>query len=111
MCVSIYIIKCNIQHLNNSFNKFKVNDSTHVEMLIIQKIWKKLLHHQNIITKHWVACVSIYFNKCKMQLVSNNFNILNVNGLNTHVDNWRDVEKNHYFVPIHEWGLKLLHVF
>jgi hypothetical protein len=38
MCVSIYIIKCNIQHLNNSFDKFKVNDSTHVQMLIIQKI-------------------------------------------------------------------------
>jgi hypothetical protein len=29
-----------MQHLNNSFNKFKVNDSTHVQMLIIQKIWK-----------------------------------------------------------------------
>jgi hypothetical protein len=30
--------------------------------------------------KHQVACVSIYTNKCKMQLMSNNFNILKLNG-------------------------------
>jgi len=30
--------------------------------------------------KHQVTCVSIYTNKCKMQLVNNNFNILNLNG-------------------------------
>jgi hypothetical protein len=47
-------------------------------------LWKKLLNHSNIIAKHWVACVSIYFNKCKIQLVNNGFNILKVNGL-THV--------------------------
>jgi hypothetical protein len=41
-----------MQHLNNSFNKFKVNDSTHVQMLIIQKILNFLLNHSNIITKH-----------------------------------------------------------
>jgi hypothetical protein len=38
MCVSIYINKCNMQRLNNGFNEFKVDDSTHVKMLIVQKI-------------------------------------------------------------------------
>jgi hypothetical protein len=33
---------------------------------------------------HWVTCVSIYLNKCKMQLMGNGFNMLKVNGL-THV--------------------------
>jgi hypothetical protein len=73
MCVSIYTNKCNMQHLNNSFSKFKMDDSTHVKMLIVQKMWKISLNHSNIIAKHWVACVSIYYNKCKMQLVSNGF--------------------------------------
>ncbi len=71
-------------HLNNGFNEFKMDDSTHVKMLIVQKIWNNSLNHSNIITKHWATCVSIYSNKCKMQLVNNDFNILNVNGL-THV--------------------------
>jgi hypothetical protein len=35
----------------------------------------------SIIVKHWITCVSIYYSKCKMQLMSNDFNILNVNGL------------------------------
>jgi hypothetical protein len=34
MCVSIYTSKCNMQCLNNGFNKFKVDDSTHVKILI-----------------------------------------------------------------------------
>jgi hypothetical protein len=50
-----------------------MDDSTHVKMLIVQKMWKKSLNHSSIIAKHWVACVSIYYNKCKMQLVSNGF--------------------------------------
>jgi len=31
---------------NNGFNTFKMNDSTHVQMLIVQKMWGfyKLLH-------------------------------------------------------------------
>jgi hypothetical protein len=37
MCVSIYISKCNMQCLNNAFNKFKVDDLTHVKMLIVKK--------------------------------------------------------------------------
>ncbi len=38
MCVSIYISKCNMQCLNSDFNKLKVDDSTHVKMLIVQKM-------------------------------------------------------------------------
>jgi hypothetical protein len=71
MCISICTNMCNMQHLNNGFNKFKVDDSTHVKMLIVKKMWKNSLDDSNIITKHWAACVSIYFNKWKMQLVSN----------------------------------------
>jgi hypothetical protein len=73
-----------MQHLNKNFNKFKVEDSIHVKMLIGQKMWKISLNHSSIIVKHWVTCVSIYFNNYKMQLVINGFNILKVNGL-THV--------------------------
>jgi len=75
MCVSIYTNKCNMQHLNNGFNNFKVDDSTHVKMLIILEIWKNSLNHLSIIAKHWIACVSIYYNNYKMQLVNNDFNI------------------------------------
>jgi hypothetical protein len=35
---NIYINKCNMQHLNNGFNEFKVDDSTRVKMLIVQEI-------------------------------------------------------------------------
>jgi hypothetical protein len=75
VCALIYTNKCNTQHMNSVFNSFKVDDSTHVKMLIIQEMWKNSLNHSSIIAKHLVACVSIYFNKCKMQLVimSNSF--------------------------------------
>jgi len=76
--------ECKMQLMNNGFNTFKMNDSTHVKMLIVQKMWKISLNHSNIIAKHWVASVSIYSNKWKMQLVNNGFNILKVNSL-THV--------------------------
>jgi hypothetical protein len=32
-----------MQLMNNEFNTFKMNDSTHVQMLIVQKIWKNSL--------------------------------------------------------------------
>ncbi len=50
---------------------------------------KNSLTDSNIITKYQVACVLLYYNKCKMQFVSNDFNILKVNDSNscTHVDN------------------------
>jgi len=47
-------------------------------------MWKKSLNHSNIIVKHLIACVFIYFNKSKMQLVRNGFDILKMNG-STHV--------------------------
>jgi hypothetical protein len=57
MCVSIYTSKCNMQCLNSDFNKRKVDDSTNVKMLIVQKMWQKSLNHSSIIAKYWVACV------------------------------------------------------
>jgi len=80
MCVSIYINKSNMQHLNSGFNKLKMDDSTHVKMLIVQKMWKSSLNHSSIISIYWVARVLIYYNKCKMQFVNNDFYILKVNG-------------------------------
>jgi hypothetical protein len=38
MCVFIHTSKCNMQHLTNSFNKLKMNDLTHVKMLIVQEM-------------------------------------------------------------------------
>ncbi len=38
MCVSIYISKCNMQRLNSGFNKFKMDDWTHVKILIFQEM-------------------------------------------------------------------------
>ncbi len=35
MCISIYVNKCNMQHLNTGFNKLKMDDWTHVKMLIV----------------------------------------------------------------------------
>jgi len=66
MCASIYISKCNMQYLNSGFNKFKMDDSIHIKMLIVQKMWKHSLNHSSIITKYWVACIIVYYNKCKM---------------------------------------------
>jgi hypothetical protein len=66
MCVSIYIGKCNMQHLNNAFNKVKADDSTHIKMLTIQKMWKNSLSHSSINEKYWVACVLIHYNKWKL---------------------------------------------
>jgi hypothetical protein len=69
---------------------------------------KNSLTDSNIITKYQVACVLLYYNKCKMQFVSNDFNILKVNDSNscTHVDNWIDAKKSliHYDINV---GLKL----
>jgi hypothetical protein len=76
MCVSIYISKCNMQRLNSGFNKLKMNDLIHVKMLIFQKMWKKPLNHSSILTKHWIVCVLVYYDKCKMEFVNNNFNAL-----------------------------------
>jgi len=37
--------------MSDSFNMLKVNDSTHVQMLTFEKMWKKLLIHSNINVK------------------------------------------------------------
>jgi hypothetical protein len=65
LCV-FHINKCNMQHLNNGFNKFKMDETTCLKMLIVQEMWKISLNHSNIITKHWVTCVSIHSNKYKI---------------------------------------------
>jgi hypothetical protein len=72
---------CKIQFVSYEFDIFKTNDSIFVKLLIIQKNVKSLLTHSNVIVKDWIAYVSIYFNKCNMQLVSNGFNIFKLNGL------------------------------
>ncbi len=67
--------------MNNGLNKLKVDNLIDVKMLIVQKLWKHSPNHSSIIIKYWVACVLVYYNKCKMQFMSNDFNILKVNGL------------------------------
>jgi hypothetical protein len=57
MYVSIYTNKCNMQHLNNGFNYFKMDYSTNVKILIVQEMWKNSLNHSNIIAKHWATYV------------------------------------------------------
>jgi hypothetical protein len=90
MCVLIYNNKCNMQCLNNCFSKLKVNDLIHVKMLIVQKMWKISLSDSSIITKYWVTCVLVYYNKSKMKFVTNGFNIWkNI----LQFWNWKDVEK------------------
>jgi hypothetical protein len=74
MYVSIYITKCNIQRLNNVFNKLKVDYSTHKNVDNSRNV-KKSLNHSNINAKYWVACVLVYYNKF-MSI----FNILKMNG-------------------------------
>jgi len=64
-----------MQCFNNGFNKFKMDDLTHVNMLMIQEMWKNSLNCSSIIIKYWITYFSIYYNKCKMQFVSNGFNI------------------------------------
>jgi hypothetical protein len=39
-CVSIYSIKCKMPLVNNNFNILKVNGSTHVHVLIVEKMSK-----------------------------------------------------------------------
>jgi hypothetical protein len=86
-----------MQCLNNGFHKLKVDDLTHVKMLIVQKMWKISLNHSNIIVKYWDVCVLIYYNKCKMQFVRNDLNILKVNSSTLIIE---DMWKNHQFIPI-----------
>jgi hypothetical protein len=47
--VSIYINNCNMQFLNNGFNKLKVDDLTHIKIFHNSKNMKKLVNHSRII--------------------------------------------------------------
>jgi len=67
LCVSIYTSKCNMQHLNSGFNKLKVDYSTHLKMLIVQKMWEFSLNYSNIIIKKLITCVLVYYIKWKIQ--------------------------------------------
>ncbi len=50
MCFNLYTSKCNVQYLNNDFNKLEVDDLIHVKMLILQEMWKNsLLNHSSIL--------------------------------------------------------------
>ncbi len=67
--------------MNNYFNILKVNGST----MIIEEMWKKSLIRSNINVRfEIVTCVLINFAKCKMQPLSNGFNMLKVDS-STHV--------------------------
>ncbi len=61
--------------MNNGFNNLKVNDLIHVKMYIVQKMWKISLNNSSIITKYWITCVLVYYNKSKMKFMNNGFNI------------------------------------
>jgi len=62
-----------------------MNDSIHMQMLLVQKTWKKSLNHSNINVRHYVhMCVSIYTYKCNMQCLNNVFNKLKMDDL-THM--------------------------
>jgi hypothetical protein len=65
-----------MQLMNNGCNKFKVNDSTQVQLLlIVQEMWKNSLTYSSINVKHYVVvCVLIYTNKFNMQHLNNSFN-------------------------------------
>jgi hypothetical protein len=51
-CISKNCDECKMQIMNNGFNTFKMYDWTHVQILIVQKMWKKSLTRSNINVKH-----------------------------------------------------------
>jgi hypothetical protein len=44
--------ECKMQLMSNGFNTFKMNDSIHMQMLIVQEMWKNSLTYSNINVKH-----------------------------------------------------------
>jgi hypothetical protein len=83
-CGLVYYNKCKMQFVSNDFNILKVNCST----LIIEEMWKKSLIHSNInVGFKIVACVLINYSKCRIQLLTNGFNMLKVNG-SIHIPCW-----------------------
>jgi hypothetical protein len=73
-----------MQFLNNGFNILNMIGS----ILIIKDMWNKSLIHSNInMGFKIVGYVLINYNKCQMQLLNNDFNMLKVDGL-IHVPCW-----------------------
>ncbi len=70
--------------MSNGFNILKVNCSSQ----IIDEMWKKSLIQFNINVGFLiVTCVLIDYEKCKMQLLNNGFNMLKIDS-STHVPCW-----------------------
>jgi hypothetical protein len=64
-----------MQFVKNDFNILKMNSST----LIIEEMWKKSSIHSNINVRFKIVIyVLIKYGKCKMQLLSNDFNMLKI---------------------------------
>jgi hypothetical protein len=86
--VLLYYNNFNMLFVSNGFNILKVNESIHVHMLIIEEMWKISLIHYNINVGFKIATyVLINYKKCKMKLLNNGFNMLEVNG-SIHVPCW-----------------------
>jgi hypothetical protein len=84
MCL-VYYNKCKIQFVSIDFNILKMNGST----LLIEKMWKKSQIHFNINVRFKiVAIVLIDYGKCKLQLLSNGFNMFKVDS-SIHVPCWQ----------------------
>jgi hypothetical protein len=66
--------------VSNGFNILKVNGSTHVQMLNRRDVKKSLIHSNINMGLKIVTCGLINCDKCKIQLLSNGFNMLKVNG-------------------------------
>jgi len=78
-----------MQFMNNNFNILKVSGST----FMIEEMWKKSIIHSNInVGFKIVTCVLINYGKYKMQFISNDFNLLKIDGLMYHLDSWRNIQ-------------------
>ncbi len=62
--------ECKMQLMSGGFNKIKMDDSIHVKMLIIKKMWKDSLNHANIIAKYWVVCVLIFLKESHLVYIN-----------------------------------------
>jgi len=89
-----------MEHLNSGFHNFKVNDSTHIKNVDssknVKKHTKPFKYNCKILNRKL-----IYYNKCKMQFVNNDFNILKMNNsIHVHMLMIEKMWKNHEFITI-----------
>jgi hypothetical protein len=91
-----------MQRLNSDFNKLKLQNGWFNSCKDVDnsRNVKKWLNHSNIITKYLVACVLVYYNKCKMKFLSNDFNILKVNGSILIIEKMWKKSLNFYYVTL-----------